>query len=336
MTIHPVRAVVSSVLTLGLLVASVHAATVHHTTFLNTGNDNFDNQPLGAISNGAGALPTLNPGPGSWLAGITDGGGGATGEVVTNASPGAAQGGQYVYGMQNGTQGSGHRVFLVLDLQNTITPTSDGVVTSQFSVYVDSQGGGTDESVLHALKLGTTGSGFDLAYLDFFENGRLTYGDSLSQAGDVANAFTPDAWHSVELKYTVVSGHGNDTWEFTIWNQATGQEAFSDSNISSAVDSDRQIGSVVFSSGNFAEWYIDGFVQPPSDTVVTSTNVVVADTSGVSYSSEAGVEHRLQSTPDLVSSNFSDTGAIAIGDGGPQTLFDPSGTSPTKNYRVVK
>ncbi len=67
---------------------------------------------------------------------------------------------------------------------------------------------------------------------------------------------------------------------------------------------------------------------------VPSTNIVVADTAGVTFSSAVDGLYRLQSTPDLVSSNYSDTGAIAIGDGGSMTLFDPAGTSTTKNYRV--
>jgi hypothetical protein len=69
-------------------------------------------------------------------------------------------------------------------------------------------------------------------------------------------------------------------------------------------------------------------------TPITLTNVVVTDTRGVSFQSVSNKTYRLQSTPDLVSSNFSDTGAIAIGDGGGMTLFDPGGTSTSKNYRV--
>jgi hypothetical protein len=72
----------------------------------------------------------------------------------------------------------------------------------------------------------------------------------------------------------------------------------------------------------------------PGGVTVSSTNVVVADTAGVTYSSVVDRVYRLQSTPDLVSSNFSDTGAFAVGDGGGMTLFDPAGTSTSKNYRV--
>ena len=70
-------------------------------------------------------------------------------------------------------------------------------------------------------------------------------------------------------------------------------------------------------------------------TEIAITNVVVADTAGISFDSDAGLTYRLESTPDLVSSNYSDTGAFVTGSGGPMTLFDPTGTSTTKNYRVA-
>jgi hypothetical protein len=75
-------------------------------------------------------------------------------------------------------------------------------------------------------------------------------------------------------------------------------------------------------------------VEALTGTIVDSTNVVVADTLGTSFSSVSNATYRLQSTPDLVSSNFSDTGAFAVGSGGPMTLFDPTGPSTSKNYRV--
>ena len=73
----------------------------------------------------------------------------------------------------------------------------------------------------------------------------------------------------------------------------------------------------------------------PGDVMVLSTNVVVADAAGISFGSVTGATYRLESTPDLVSSNFSATGAFTIGSGGSMTLFDPAGTSTSKNYRVV-
>ena len=44
---------------------------------------------------------------------------------------------------------------------------------------------------------------------------------------------------------------------------------------------------------------------------------------GVSFNSEEGVTYQLQSTPDFVSTNYSDTGAIAEGNAGTLILYDP-------------
>ena len=44
---------------------------------------------------------------------------------------------------------------------------------------------------------------------------------------------------------------------------------------------------------------------------------------GVSFNSEEGVTYQLQSTPDVVSTNYSDTGAIAEGNAGTLILYDP-------------
>jgi hypothetical protein len=70
--------------------------------------------------------------------------------------------------------------------------------------------------------------------------------------------------------------------------------------------------------------------DPPIDLVV------IEDTLGATFTNSVlNATYRLQSAPDLVSSNFTDTGAIAIGNGGAITLFDPAGPSTSKNYRVV-
>jgi len=65
-------------------------------------------------------------------------------------------------------------------------------------------------------------------------------------------------------------------------------------------------------------------------------DVAVDDVLGTSFNSVSGATHRLQSTPDLVSTNYSDTGAIAVGTGAEMTLFDPTGSSTSKNYRVTQ
>ena len=87
------------------------------------------------------------------------------------------------------------------------------------------------------------------------------------------------------------------------------------------------------SSSDFGARFDNFALLTPTEIAIT--NVVVADTAGISFDSVAGLTHRLEATPDLVSSNYSDTGAFVSGDGGPMTLFDPAGTTTSKNYRVV-
>jgi hypothetical protein len=69
--------------------------------------------------------------------------------------------------------------------------------------------------------------------------------------------------------------------------------------------------------------------------VVPAVNIEIADTPGVFFNSVTGMTYQLESTPDLVSSNYSDTGAFVVGNGGSMMLFDPMGPTTSKNYRVV-
>ena len=66
------------------------------------------------------------------------------------------------------------------------------------------------------------------------------------------------------------------------------------------------------------------------------TDFAVEETLGLAFNALPGTTYRLQATPDLVSSNFSDTGAFVVGDGGQMMLFDPAGPSTSRNYRVVE
>ena len=84
------------------------------------------------------------------------------------------------------------------------------------------------------------------------------------------------------------------------------------------------------SSVGFGEIQFFTVSDPPIDLVV------IEDTLGATFTNSVlNATYRLQSTPDLGSTNFTDTGAIAIGDGGAITMFDPTGPSTSKNYRVV-
>ena len=130
------------------------------------------------------------------------------------------------------------------------------------------------------------------------------------------------------------------------WNQIDGSAAITLSgsglylNISSWGAVDPPGG-----SGEGANWTLEQIDITTSDHEILTgpevivpniSNVVVEATAGIGFTSEADFTYRLQSTPDLVSSNFTDTGAFVIGSGGDMILFDPTGTSTSKNYRVVR
>ncbi len=89
------------------------------------------------------------------------------------------------------------------------------------------------------------------------------------------------------------------------------------------------------SGSDFSARFDNFLLLTPMEIAIS--NVVVADTAGISFDTVAGLSltYHLESTPDLVSTNYSDTGASVTGSGGPMTLFDPTGTSTSKNYRVV-
>ena len=315
-----------------VLAFSAQAIDVSHSTLGVLGADGYEAQPLGDIPDGAGALPNpINAGENGWIATVM---GNGTGTVVTAGSPGPAEGDRYVRMTNAGTWGSGNGYVQRLDISD-VAPTDGGDITVRFSFYVDSTPAAQVGSF--TLALGFTDEGSWLMLNSAWDkNGVFTL--TSQNAAGVNGTIPTDEWLSAEFIYHVVPGGGNDTIDGKIFSQQGAGELFSASSIAvPGDDGTRGISSAVFASDNYNTSYLDGFVSPPSpDTVVSSSNIVVEATAGIGFLSEAGVEHRLQSTPDLVSSNFTDTGAITIGDGGPQILFDPTGTVTTKKYRVVK
>jgi len=73
--------------------------------------------------------------------------------------------------------------------------------------------------------------------------------------------------------------------------------------------------------------------------VATSQNfidVVVEDTDGMEFQSEASQPYRLEYAIAPNSNTWIDTGAVLTGDGNIMTFFDATGPSATKSYRVVQ
>jgi hypothetical protein len=151
---------------------------------------------------------------------------------------------------------------------------------------------------------------------------------------DISTGIVANTWY--DMKIELLPG------EMTLWSYKESSSETWIENPAGAVFTPvgftfNYVGISSFTQG--AEVYVDdvivGTPVPPVTIVVPSTNVVVDDTLGATFDSESNTAYRLQSTPDLAAPNFTDTGAIAIGDGTTMTLFDPAGTSTSKNYRVA-
>ena len=69
---------------------------------------------------------------------------------------------------------------------------------------------------------------------------------------------------------------------------------------------------------------------------ISFLQVAADDTMAMEFDSQSDIVYRLDSTTDLVTSNnFTSTGAYTIGTGTNQVLFDPTGFSTNKAYRIV-
>ena len=75
--------------------------------------------------------------------------------------------------------------------------------------------------------------------------------------------------------------------------------------------------------------------EAPGPTPVNISTVEVANVFGLQFQTASGTMYRLEASTDPVSNNFQSTGAFLEGDGEVREMFDPTGFSTTKNYRVV-
>ena len=171
----------------------------------------------------------------------------------------------------------------------------------------------------------TVGNGTASFYADgVFQGSFGTGGATFTQYGQdgayfgVGNPINPDSWAGG-------ASAGGDNYTGNDLNGRIDELAVFDYALSAA-----QI------SNLYAAAFIAGgpCTEPGEPGLIPSDDFVVTNVVGTTFSSKSDETYSLQSTPDLVSSNFSDTGAIVIGNGGDMTLFDPTGPSTSKNYRV--
>jgi hypothetical protein len=100
------------------------------------------------------------------------------------------------------------------------------------------------------------------------------------------------------------------------------------------------VGSILGGTNEFGAGIGNGLVingtGAPVNTVVPSVDTPVTDAFAATLPSETGTVYELQCTTDPVASNnWMGTGAMVTGNGSYILLFDPTGSSPAKQYRVV-
>lgn len=168
----------------------------------------------------------------------------------------------------------------------------------------------------------------------------------------------------VDTNYvTIITRSGSSNYTFDVMDQdgvlsTTGVDDSLDVILGGDVG---KIGNLVVPPhGDFAEAGLDGYIGliQVYDTALSSgersnllaqlnsyvfvlpevniATVEVENVVGLQFQTDPGLVYRLDSTTNLVSSNnFQSTGAFLEGDGEVQAMFDPTGFSTTKNYRVV-
>ena len=74
--------------------------------------------------------------------------------------------------------------------------------------------------------------------------------------------------------------------------------------------------------------------EPPGPDVVPSESISVADVIGIEFDSVSGESYSLEVTTNLV--DWTQTGAVILGNDTRLTMFDPTGSSTSETYRVIR
>ena len=152
--------------------------------------------------------------------------------------------------------------------------------------------------------------GFHTYQMIKIPNGAGTVDDEIS--------FYIDGAHALTLLQSAMYGAG-----------AAAQHFFGTGTAASGATVDQRFSLVRFETGMNVISNI-----PPQE--VAFTQVATEDTMAMEFVSQSNVVYRLDSTTDLVTSNnFTSTGAFTLGSGTNQFLFDATGFSTNKAYRIV-
>jgi hypothetical protein len=253
-------------------------------------------------------------------------------QVRTSAlAPGPAQGNQYLRILRGGSGGSNR--FLPF-LSPGIPNTNDFTVT--FWLY-HASGTGLDLQVGRV----NSGTGPNIGFSNMRWVGgeiqRVAHIDEFPVSGwTTVTNFPSEQWEHIGLEYEA-SGTIGGTYNLYINDFST--PAVSNLQVNNSGFSP-PLNNVYFGTRDGAgEIYIDGIEvfegpipEPPPPAIIA---VDVDSEFGLEFSSETSTLYGLEFTTDLVSSsNYQRTGALLEGNGGSMQIFDPTGFSTSKAYRV--
>lgn len=173
---------------------------------------------------------------------------------------------------------------------------------------------------------------------------RATAHQNGEPAGETApNLFDADGFY--HFVYTKSPAAGIDfyingvnqgfTGGFAAWSDPVGTNdlvaGVGGGNALEAVYDELVLHNVVLSGAEVLERFEAG---PTLIPFVKSADVQVADTTAIEFTGDVGVEYELESQSVGATNEWTGTGIFAVGTGATQQLFDPTGFSTGKEYRV--
>ena len=135
--------------------------------------------------------------------------------------------------------------------------------------------------------------------------------------------------------YTLTYAQGAPTFTLSIDDGDTGTPILAPTSFAAVEPTELVTGIRFFAGGSSTRARIDNLTLTVLDSTVITTNLV-EDTFALGFDSAVGFTYELQSTELPQSNNWITTGATIEGTDGPLLMFDPTGFSTSKLYRVVK
>ena len=157
-------------------------------------------------------------------------------------------------------------------------------------------------------------------------------GDGTGGATDINTFFTPFDWNFAPNNWnTLRIDYVNGSGSFDISFNGNPVQTIDNQGVPDGLITDIRFSNLNTSGGDLA--YIDAIAAPID---VSFNTITVTNAAAMEFGSQVGVDYRLQVTTDLVTpTNWVDTGASIAGDGGTLLLFDPTGSSTQKSYRIL-